>query len=90
MSFLGRARESGESQIYPNIFTSFVLECASQRVTSVDHVVIRLEIPNVLERETQISLVGQTIKCSQIMRIATVKMVPQIEQFVFSPMFKFA
>ena len=31
-------------------------------------VVIGLVIPNALERETQISLLGQTIKCSRIVR----------------------
>ena len=32
----------------------------------MDNVVIGLVIPNVLERETQISPLGQTIQCSQI------------------------
>ena len=48
----------------------------------MDNVVIGLVIPNALERETQISLLGQTIKCSHIREDSrTLMMVERIVQF---------
>ena len=60
--FLGRARESGGNPAQPIICkTSWLRGRPSQRVTNVDNVVT-----NALQREKQISLLGQMVNCSQI------------------------
>ena len=69
--FPEREGKVAKNPTQPNICrTSLLRESRSQHVTSVDNVVIGLVVPNALEIETHISLLGQMINRSQIARTA--------------------